>query len=247
MNKTPSATASQSASQSNTQRSYRYYELVMVGFVAVYLCSNLIGPAKAAQIQLPFIGAFTFGAGVLFFPLSYVFGDILTEVYGYARARKVIWAGFGAMLFAAIMATVVVALPPAPDWPNQGAYETVFGQTWRIVAASMTAYFCGEFVNSYVLAKMKVAADGKRMGVRFVVSTVFGEGVDSLLFYPIAFYGMWGNDLLLKVMAAQWGLKVLVEIVMLPATIAIVNALKKAETEDYYDRDTAFTPFSLKT
>ncbi len=230
-----------------SHRNYRYYELVMVGFVAVYLCSNLIGPAKAAQLELPIIGAFTFGAGVLFFPLSYVFGDILTEVYGYARARKVIWAGFGAMAFAAIMATVVVALPPAPGWPNQVAYETVFGQTPRIVAASMIAYFCGEFVNSYVLAKMKLAAGGKQMSVRFVVSTIFGEGVDSLLFYPIAFYGIWENSLVLKVMAAQWGLKVLVEIVMLPVTVKIVNALKRAESEDFYDRETNFTPFSLKT
>lgn len=231
----------------SSHRNYRYYELVMVGFVAVYLCSNLIGPAKAAQLELPIIGAFTFGAGVLFFPLSYVFGDILTEVYGYARARKVIWAGFGAMAFAAIMATVVVALPPAPGWPNQAAYETVFGQTPRIVAASMIAYFCGEFVNSYVLAKMKLAAGGKQMSVRFVVSTIFGEGVDSLLFYPIAFYGIWENSLVLKVMAAQWGLKVLVEIVMLPLTVKIVNALKRAESEDFYDRETNFTPFSLKT
>jgi uncharacterized integral membrane protein (TIGR00697 family) len=236
-----------SVSADSSHRNYRYYELVMVGFVAVYLCSNLIGPAKAAQLELPIIGAFTFGAGVLFFPLSYVFGDILTEVYGYARARKVIWAGFGAMAFAAIMATVVVALPPAPGWPNQVAYETVFGQTPRIVAASMIAYFCGEFVNSYVLAKMKLAAGGKQMSVRFVVSTIFGEGVDSLLFYPIAFYGIWENSLVLKVMAAQWGLKVLVEIVMLPVTVKIVNALKRAESEDFYDRETNFTPFSLKT
>ncbi len=234
-------------STSANPRNYRYFELVMVAFVTVYLCSNLIGPAKAAQIELPIIGVFTFGAGVLFFPLSYVFGDILTEVYGYARARKVIWAGFGAMLFAAIMATVVVALPASPDWKNQAAYETVFGQTPRIVIASMIAYFCGEFVNSFVLAKMKLAQDGKQMSVRFVVSTIFGEGVDSLLFYPIAFYGIWGNDLLLKVMVAQWGLKVLVEIIMLPATVKIVNALKRAEAEDYFDRDTNFTPFSLKT
>ena len=245
MNKTPSPLPETMAPSS--PRSYRYYELVMVGFVAVFLCSNLIGPAKAAQIELPWLGAFTFGAGVLFFPLSYVFGDILTEVYGYARARKVIWAGFGAMAFAAVMASVVVALPPAPGWPNQLAYETVFGQTPRIVMASMIAYFCGEFVNSYVLAKMKVAANGKRMSLRFVASTVFGEGVDSLLFYPIAFYGIWSSDLVLKVMAAQWGLKVLVEVVMLPVTIAIVKALKRAESEDYYDRNTQFTPFSLKT
>ena len=233
-------------------RNYRFFDLVMVAFVVVYLCSNLIGPAKAAQISTPWldwigIPVFAFGAGVLFFPLSYVFGDILTEVYGFARARKVIWAGFGAMAFAALMSTVVVALPPAPGWPNQAAYETVFGQTPRIVLASMIAYFCGEFVNAFVLAKMKLADDGKRMGWRFVVSTIFGEGIDSLLFYPIAFYGVWGNDLLLKIMAAQWLLKVMVEVLMLPATMRIVRALKKAEAEDYFDRDTSFTPFSLKT
>lgn len=239
-----------STPQPPTARHYRYFDFVMVAFVAVYLCSNLIGPAKAAQIDTPWLAwlglpTFAFGAGVLFFPLSYVFGDILTEVYGYARARRVIWAGFGAMAFASLMTLVVVALPPAPGWPNQAAYETVFGQTSRIVAASMIAYFCGEFVNSLVLAKMKLASNGKRMGYRFVVSTVFGEGIDSLLFYPIAFYGVWGNDLLLKVMAAQWLLKVVVEIVMLPVTVRVVNALKKAENEDYLDRDTNFTPFSL--
>lgn len=233
-------------------RHYRYVDLVMVAFVVVYLCSNLIGPAKAAQIDTPWLGwlgltQITFGAGVLFFPLSYVFGDILTEVYGFARARMVIWAGFGAMAFAALMATVIVALPPAPGWPNQAAYETVFGQTPRIVMASMIAYFCGEFVNSFVLAKMKVASDGKRMGWRFVVSTIFGEGVDSMLFYPIAFYGIWGNDLLLKIIMAQWTIKVGVEIVMLPLTVRIVRALKRAESEDYFDRATNFTPFSLKT
>ncbi len=233
-------------------RNYRFFDLVMVSFVAVYLCSNLIGPAKAAQINTPWlewlgVTHLAFGAGVLFFPLSYVFGDILTEVYGFARARKVIWAGFGAMAFAALMATVVVALPPAPGWPNQAAYETVFGQTPRIVMASMIAYFCGEFVNSFVLAKMKLADSGRRMGWRFVVSTIFGEGVDSLLFYPIAFYGTWDNDLLLKIMTAQWLLKVTVEVVMLPVTVRIVRALKKSEAEDYYDRNTNFTPFSLKT
>ncbi len=235
------------ASRLPLSRQYRFYDLVMVAFVTVFLCSNLIGPAKAAQIELPWIGAFTFGAGVLFFPLAYIFGDILTEVYGYARARKVIWAGFIAMAFAALMATVVVALPPAPGWPDQAAYQTIYGQTLRIVLASMTAYFCGEFVNSFVLAKMKLADNGKRMGWRFVVSTVFGEGIDSLLFYPLAFYGIWSNELLFKVMAAQWLLKVLVEILLLPLTVRVVRWLKRVEAEDYFDRHTNFTPFSLKT
>src|SRR3989337_3330559 len=138
------------------RRAYRYYDLVMVAFVTVLVCSNLIGPAKIAQLDVPLLGGLTFGAGVLFFPISYVFGDILTEVYGYARARRVIWAGFAGLAFASLMAAVVVALPPAPFWENQKAYETAFGITWRIAGASMIAYFCGEFANSFVLAKLKI-------------------------------------------------------------------------------------------
>ncbi|MFP5406467.1 MAG: queuosine precursor transporter, partial [Gammaproteobacteria bacterium] len=141
---------------STQPRQFRYYELVMAAFVTVYLCANLLGPAKAVQVQLPWFGSVTFGAGALFFPISYIFGDILTEVYGYARARRVIWTGFAAMSFAAFMAWVVVSLPPAPGWPNQEAYEVAFGNAWRIVIASMIAYFFGEIANSFVLAKMKV-------------------------------------------------------------------------------------------
>jgi len=173
---------------SQPRRAYRYFDLVMVTFVVVLICSNLIGPAKAATLSLPLIGTVTFGAGVLFFPISYIFGDVLTEVYGYSRARRVIWTGFAALAFAAVMAAVVVALPPAPEWPNQKVYEIAFGNTWRIAGASMLAYFCGEFVNSYVLARMKVATDGRYMRTRFVASTVAGEAVDSAMFYPLAFY-----------------------------------------------------------
>ena len=227
------------------RRVYRYYDLVMVAFVVVLVCSNLIGPAKAAQVTLPWLGPVTFGAGVLFFPISYIFGDILTEVYGYARARKVIWAGFAALFFAAVMSAVIVALPPAPDWPNQRVYEIAYGNTWRIVAASMVAYFCGEFVNSYVLAKMKVWDEGKRLWARFVGSTVCGEAVDSMLFYPLAFYnsGIMPNELVFKLMVSQFVAKTLVEIVLLPVTYRIVAFLKAAEREDYYDRDTDFSPF----
>jgi len=167
----------------------RYYEFVMVAFVVILVCSNLIGPAKIAQVDLPVVGLLTFGAGVLFFPISYVFGDILTEVYGYARSRRVIWAGFAALFFASFMAWVVVALPPAPFWKNQAAYEVAFGNAWRISLASMIAYFCGEFVNSFVLAKMKILTQGRHLWSRTIGSTVFGEGVDSLLFYPLAFWG----------------------------------------------------------
>ena len=229
-------------------RQFRYYELVMAAFVIVLICSNLIGPAKIAQITLPYLGVVTFGAGVLFFPISYVFGDILTEVYGYARARKVIWAGFAGLGFASFMAAVVVALPPAPFWNNQAAYEIAFGSTWRIVLASMCAYFCGEFVNSYVLAKMKIITAGKWLWTRTIGSTIFGEAVDSALFYPLAFYGtgIIPDDKLPLVMLSQFLIKVGVEVVFTPITYKVVNALKRAEHEDYYDRDTDFTPFSLK-
>jgi queuosine precursor transporter len=195
------------------------------------------------------LGVVTFGAGVLFFPISYVFGDILTEVYGYARARKVIWAGFAGLGFASFMAAVVVALPPAPFWNNQAAYEIAFGSTWRIVLASMCAYFCGEFVNSYVLAKMKILTAGKWLWTRTIGSTIFGEAVDSALFYPLAFYGtgIIPNDKLPLVMLSQFLIKVGVEVVFTPVTYKVVNALKRAEHEDYYDRDTDFTPFSLRT
>jgi uncharacterized integral membrane protein (TIGR00697 family) len=220
----------------------------MVAFVVVLVCSNLIGPAKAAQLDLPLIGAVTFGAGVLFFPISYIFGDILTEVYGYARARRVIWTGFAALLFAAVMAAVIVALPPAPTWENQKVYEIAFGNTWRIAGASMIAYFCGEFVNSFVLAKMKVATAGRYMRTRFVASTIAGEAVDSSLFYPLAFWnsGIMPNELVMTLVISQFVTKTLVEIAFLPLTTRIVTALKKAEQEDHYDRDTDFNPFTLK-
>src|SRR3989337_568993 len=170
-------------------RQYRYYEFVMAACVRVLVCSNLIGPAKIAQVNLPLFGAVSFGAGILFFPISYVFGDILTEVYGYARSRRVIWAGFGGLAFASFMAWVVVALPPAPYWQNQPAYEIAFGSAPRIALASLVAFLCGEFVNSDVLAKMKIWTSGRWLWTRTIGSTIFGEGVDSLLFYPLAFYG----------------------------------------------------------
>jgi hypothetical protein len=231
------------------QRQYRYYEFVMAAFVTILICSNLIGPAKIAQLELPILGAVTFGAGLLFFPISYVFGDVLTEVYGYARARRVIWAGFGGLAFAAFMAWVVVALPPAPFWKNQEAYEVAFGTTWRIAAASMVAYFCGEFANSFILAKMKILTAGKHLWMRTIGSTIVGEAVDSALFYPLAFYnsGIIPNDKLPLVMLAHFIGKVAVEVVFTPLTYKVVNALKRAEGEDYYDRDTNFTPFTLKT
>jgi queuosine precursor transporter len=225
-------------------RSYRYYEFVMAAFVTVLICSNLIGPAKIVQVG----GWPAFGAGMMFFPISYVFGDVLTEVYGYARARRVIWAGFGGLAFASIMASVVVALPPAPFWKNQEAYEIAFGTTWRIALASMLAYFCGEFVNSYVLAKMKIRTAGRWLWTRTIGSTIVGEAVDSALFYPLAFYnsGLMPNEVLPAIMAAQFVGKVAVEIVFTPLTYKVVGFLKRAENEDHYDRNTDFSPFRLK-
>jgi uncharacterized integral membrane protein (TIGR00697 family) len=230
------------------QRAYRYYEFVMAAFVTVLICSNLIGPAKIAQLELPLLGTIVLGAGALFFPISYVFGDILTEVYGYSRARQVIWAGFAGLGFASFMAAVVVALPPAPFWKHQSAYEVAFGATWRIVVASMIAYFCGEFVNSYTLAKMKILTAGKWLWTRTIGSTIVGEAVDSALFYPLAFYGsgIIPDGKLPLVMLAQFIAKVSVEVVFTPVTYKVVGWLKRVEHEDYYDRKTDFNPFSLK-
>jgi uncharacterized integral membrane protein (TIGR00697 family) len=229
---------------SSTRRSYKYYDFVMAAFVCVLLCSNLIGPAKAATFA-----GFTFGAGVLFFPISYFFGDVLTEVYGYARARKVVWAGFAALAFASFMAWVVVALPPSPNWGNQAAYEAVFGATPRIVAASLIAFWAGELANSYTLAKMKLLTNGKYLWTRTIGSTVVGEGVDSLIFYPLAFWGAqgWTSELVLKVMLTNYVLKTSWEILATPLTYKVVNWLKRAEQEDYYDRNTNFNPFKLQT
>ena len=228
-------------------RTYRYYDFILGAFVCVLLCSNLIGPAKVASVHLPVIGEFTFGAGVLFFPISYVFGDILTEVYGYARARRVIWSGLTALVFASIMATVVVKLPPAAGWHGQEAYESIFGQTPRIVFASITAFFLGEFVNSYTLAKMKLWTNGNALWSRIIGSTIMGEGVDCLVFYPAAFLGVWETQLVITVMVSNYVMKVVWEILATPLTYRVVAALKRAESEDYYDRDTQFTPFTLRT
>jgi uncharacterized integral membrane protein (TIGR00697 family) len=229
------------------QKSYKYYDLILGAYVCVLLCANLIGPAKVSTLNLPLFGPITFVAGVLFFPISYLFGDILTEVYGYARDRRVVWAGFGALIFAAIMATVIVQLPPADFWQDkQPAVEAIFGNTPRIVAASITAFWCGSFVNSYVLARMKVWTQGRWLWTRTIGSTLCGELVDSGLFYTIAFAGLWTPDQLLKVTVTQYVLKSSWEILVTPITYKVVGALKRAEQEDYYDRTTDFTPFSLK-
>jgi uncharacterized integral membrane protein (TIGR00697 family) len=251
-------------------RSYRYYDLIMAAFVTVLLCTNLISAPKRVNL-----GGFTFGAGVLFFPISYLFGDILTEVYGYARSRKVVWAGFGALLFATLVSQVVLRMPPDPSWSmpvtivgarvvpagplasessqarldKQIVWETVFGGTWRVVLASMIGFFAGEFINSFTLAKMKLWTRGRFLWTRTIGSTITGEAADSLLFYPIAFLGVagWPLEKVLTVMASNYLLKVGWEILATPLTYRVVGFLKHAEHEDYYDYDTDFNPFLLET
>jgi queuosine precursor transporter len=233
--------------QAGARRTFRYFDFMMAAFVTILLLSNVIGAGKVAVVKLPWIGPWPFGAGVLFFPVSYVLGDVLTEVYGYAHARRCIWAGFAAMLFMAFMSWVVVALPPAPSWGNQAAYELVFGQVPRIVFASICAFWAGEFVNSFVLAKMKIWTRGKMLWTRTIGSTIFGEGVDSALFYPLAFLGAegWTTRLVITVALTQWAIKTLWEAVLTPVTYMIVGFLKRREGVDVFDTDTDFSPFRL--
>lgn len=230
--------------------SFRYYDFLMAGTVAVLLCSNLIGPAKACAVTLPLVGLVTFGAGNLFFPISYIFGDVMTEVYGFARARRAIWAGFAAMIFATAMSSLIIAMPAsaASDYNKvlQPALETVFGNTWRIVVASMMAFWVGDFVNSYVMAKMKLWTEGRMLWTRTIGSTICGQSIDSLLFYPVAFYGIMDNHTLGALMLFNVLFKIGVEVLFTPITYWVVGRLKAAEGVDVFDRDTAFTPFSLK-
>ncbi len=233
-------------------RSYKYYDLILAAFVAVLLCTNFISAPKRVTLHgFPFgPGGFTFGAGVLFFPISYLFGDILTEVYGYARSRKVVWCGFGAIVFAAGLSWVVLRLPPEASWAAEGkqaAWETVFGNAPRIVLASILGFFCGELVNSFVMARMKVMTGGNYLWMRTIGSTIAGEAADSAIFYPVAWLGVWAPDKIVVVMAANYCLKVGWEVVATPITYGVVGFLKRAEGEDYYDYDTDFTPFSLET
>lgn len=230
-------------------RSFKYYDFIMAAFVCVLLCSNLIGAAKAATLDLPLLGTVTFGADLMFFPLSYIFGDILTEVYGYGRDRRVVWAGFGALVFAAFMAYVVVNLPPAKNEfmaVYQSQIEGVFGNTWRIVAGSMIAFWCGSFANSFVMAKMKILTQGRYLWMRTIGSTIVGQFVDTSLFFVIAFWGIWPQEQLIAVTITQYLFKTSWEALMTPLTYRAVSFLKRVEGEDYYDRDTNFSPFHLK-
>ncbi|PZQ46011.1 MAG: transporter [Micavibrio aeruginosavorus] len=220
-------------------RQYKYLIPITGLFTATLLISNTL----ASKIFL--LGPFTLSAGIIVFPLAYLFGDILTEVYGYAASRKVIWSGFAALALMSLCYAAAVAIPPAPFYENQQGFAATLGMVPRICLASAIAYFCGEFVNSYIVAKMKMAMQGKQMGVRFVVSTMFGECVDTIVFYAIAFIGVFGGKELLMMGVAGWTAKVAWEIIALPLTLFVVKTLKKVEHEDYYDTNTNFNPFRV--
>lgn len=236
-------------------RHFRYFDIVMAAFVAILLLSNVIGAAKLSAVAVPWWpagwwpaedGMFIFGAGILFFPVSYVIGDVLTEVYGYASARRCIWVGFGALVFMAFMSWVVVSLPPAATWDGQAAYESVFGQVPRIVLASIVAFWAGEFVNAFVLAKMKVWTEGRALWTRTIGSTVVGQAVDSAIFYPVAFLGVWETKAVVVVMVTNWALKVFWEAALTPVTYVVVGRLKRAEGVEVFDTGTDFSPFARR-
>lgn len=219
------------------QRVYRYYDLIMAAFVAVLLISNV------ASTKFLRLGPLTFDGGTILFPISYIFGDILTEVYGYARGRRVIHAGFAANLLMVGVFALVGALPAAEGWESQAAYDAILGATPRIVAGSLIAYFAGSFSNSWVLARMKILTRGRWLWTRTVASTLVGQGVDTALFVLIAFYGLWPDALLWSVIVSNYLFKCGIEALMTPVTYRVVNALKQAEREDYYDVRTNFSPF----
>lgn len=222
------------------EKSYKYLTALSVFFVSVLLISNI------ASTKIVDFGWFTFDGGTLLFPLSYIFGDIMTEVYGYKKARNVIWLGFISALVMSIVFMVVGALPPAADWGNQAAYDAILGLTPRIVLASLFAYFCGSFSNSFILAKMKILTKGKLLWTRTIGSTVVGELVDSTLFILIAFWGVLPSSLLITLILSNYIFKTAVEVLFTPLTYKVTHFLKQKEKEDYYDTATNFNPFAVK-
>ncbi len=230
---------------SNSQKifngvNYKYYDVIACLFVAVLIISN-IASAKVASLW-----GFNFDGGTILFPISYIFGDILTEVYGYAKSRKIIWIGFLCLIITALTLALVQYLPAAETWTNQAAYESILGFVPRIILASITAYFLGEFSNSFILAKMKIYTQGKYLWTRTIGSTVVGEAVDSITFALIAFYGVLPLPAMLNLMGTIYVFKVLYEVAATPLTYKIVNFLKRSEGVDYYDKNTKFSPFLIE-
>jgi len=223
-------------------KSYRYLDVITAMFVVVLVVSNI------ASTKVAVLGPFTFDGGTLLFPLAYIFGDVLTEVYGYKRCRRVIWIGFFLLLLSALTLGLVGALPAPSDEFSQNsaeAFSTLLGLVPRIVLASLVAYWVGEFANSYVLARLKVATQGRFLALRTITSTLVGQGLDTAIFLLVAFYGIWDNNLLWTVFVSNYIFKVGVEVLLTPVTYGVVGFLKRAENEDYYDRDTRFNPFSF--
>ncbi len=216
----------------------KYFDIIMALFVAVLLISNI------ASTKILTFWKFTFDGGTLLFPLSYIFGDILTEVYGYRKSRRVIWVGFFCAGLMSLVLMLVTALPAAKDWPFQESFQNILGLTPRIVLASLIAYFAGEFSNSYLLAKLKVKTKGKFLWFRTISSTLLGEGIDTVLFVFIAFWGILPMTLLIPILVSNYIFKCGVEILFTPVTYKAVKFLKEKEEEDYYDYDTNFNPFS---
>lgn len=222
------------------QKPYKYLTLITVSFVSVLLISNIVS-TKIVDLKW-----FVFDAGTLLFPLSYIFGDILTEVYGYKQSRRVIWMGFAMALLMSLVFIIVGALPPASDWANQSAYDAILGLTPRIVLASLIAFFVGEFSNSFILAKMKIATRGRWLWARTISSTIVGQFLDTGLFIVIAFYGILPNSLLITLIISNYVFKTGLEILFTPITYKVTNFLKTQENEDYYDTETDFNPLSKK-
>ncbi len=209
-------------------------------FVAVLIISNI------ASTKITDLGLFVFDAGTLLFPLTYIFGDVLTEVYGYKKSRQVIWTGILSLILMSLIFWIVGLLPPASDWRNQQAFELILGIVPRIVIASITAFFLGEFSNSFILAKMKIWSKGKHLWQRTIGSTLIGEGIDSITFVLIAFYGLFPNELLITIIISNYIFKVGVEIIFTPITYLITGFLKKQEKIDVFDYNTNFNPFKIE-
>jgi len=218
----------------------KYYDLITAIFVAVLLISQ-----TTAQKIVAF-GPLNFSAGILLFPISYIFGDVLTEVYGYKQARRVIWLGFVCSGLMSLTYWLVGVLPAAPGWENQDAYQKILGVVPRIAMGSLVAYWVGEFANSYVLAKMKIFTEGKYLWTRTIGSTIVGEAIDTVLVMFIAFYGVLPVSLLISVAVNIYWAKVLYEIIATPLTYVVVNFLKRAEGVDVYDSTTDFNPFRME-
>jgi uncharacterized integral membrane protein (TIGR00697 family) len=214
-------------------RAYRHLATITAFFVAVLILSNV------ASTKVVDLGPFTFDGGTLLFPLAYIFGDVLTEVYGYRVSRRVIWTGFASLGLMVVTLAVVDALPPRSE-----AFSAVLGQAPRIALASLIAYWAGEFVNAFVLAKLKVRTAGRWLWARTISSTLVGQGVDTAVFLLAAFYGAWPVDLLWTVFVSNYVFKVGVEVLFTPITYQVVGFLKRAEHEDYFDRGTDFNPLA---